>query len=547
MDITNWLKKRQKLIIFFIFLIGFALRFFKLTEDPVSLSMDEVAIGYNAYSILATGKDEWGVRFPLAFRSAGDYKPPVDIYLTVPSIAVFGLNEFGVRFPVALLGSLTPLIIIFLLGELKVGDLEKYSAGIWFAISPWHIHFSRGGFEAITALCFLLLGTIYFLKSKRTKSYLHFSLGTVFLMLAVWSYHAERAFVPLLVIFLVITGIRRFNFLLKSHKKLLIYTMIFLAFFIPFLYLTFGTEAVRTRAISTSILRENSLIQILHQGNYTTIPQYLFDNDYYLTFRHFMGKYMNYYDLRFWFWKGMQYTPPEYPDMGLFYVVDLFLILPGIYVLFTSKNSKLRNLSLFWFFAGPVPAALTMNEQHPLRALVWLPFFAFAVAGGVSFWLNYVKKRHWLIGVFLVVLAVNVIYFGDMYFRQFPRFSADAWQFGYKEIALFACEHKSDYKNVYITDTFGSIAPINTGLPALYVLFYCKIDPYAHISQNAGFDNIVLRRLQWDVDKIPESSLIIGSYWDTTGNTNWDDRYKLIKRIYYPSGKPAFDFIDTRE
>src|SRR4030042_566937 len=86
-----------------IFLIALLFRFYKLSSYPVSLSMDEVAIGYNAYSILKTGKDEWGQKLPLAFKSVGDYKPPVDIYLTVPSVWVFGLNEFGVRFPVALL------------------------------------------------------------------------------------------------------------------------------------------------------------------------------------------------------------------------------------------------------------------------------------------------------------------------------------------------------------------------------------------------------------------------------------------------------------
>jgi len=112
--------KKEIFYILLIFGVALFARFYKLSQHPVSLSMDEVSIGYNAYSILKTGRDEWGQSFPLAFRSVGDYKPPVNIYLTVPSIAFFGLTEFAVRAPVALLGSLSVIVFIFLLKELEV-------------------------------------------------------------------------------------------------------------------------------------------------------------------------------------------------------------------------------------------------------------------------------------------------------------------------------------------------------------------------------------------------------------------------------------------
>ena len=94
------------------------LRFYQLGKNPPSLNLDEVAIGYNAYSILKTGMDEYGKRLPLVFRSHDDYKPPLYIYLSVPSIAASGLNPFAVRFPSALAGTLTVLLTYFLVREL---------------------------------------------------------------------------------------------------------------------------------------------------------------------------------------------------------------------------------------------------------------------------------------------------------------------------------------------------------------------------------------------------------------------------------------------
>src|SRR5947208_1068171 len=91
-------------LFFGIVFLTIVLRFFQLGVNPPSLDWDEASMGYNAYSILKTGADEYGNALPLSFRSFDDYKPPVYIYLTVPAIAIFGLNEFAVRLPAAVIG-----------------------------------------------------------------------------------------------------------------------------------------------------------------------------------------------------------------------------------------------------------------------------------------------------------------------------------------------------------------------------------------------------------------------------------------------------------
>src|SRR3989344_8321034 len=81
-----------------------ALRFYKLDQIPPSLSWDEAAVGYNAYTIANWGKDKWGKSFPLVFKSFEDDKHPVHIYITAFWVKLLGSSDFVTRFPAALFG-----------------------------------------------------------------------------------------------------------------------------------------------------------------------------------------------------------------------------------------------------------------------------------------------------------------------------------------------------------------------------------------------------------------------------------------------------------
>src|SRR5512146_556963 len=107
------------IIVVLVVALAFFLRFYKVTVDPPSLNWDETSIGYNAYSILKTGHDEWGKFLPLHFKSYGEYKLPAQIYASIPGIAIFGLNEFGVRITPVVYGALTILFLFFLAKEIS--------------------------------------------------------------------------------------------------------------------------------------------------------------------------------------------------------------------------------------------------------------------------------------------------------------------------------------------------------------------------------------------------------------------------------------------
>lgn len=529
----------NKLLLSAILLTALFVRFVNLSSYPVGFSIDEISIGYNAYSILTTGADEWGEKFPLAFRSLSDYKPPVSVYLTSISMLIFGFNEFAIRFPNAFLGSLTALVFWAFVESLKAfGKKWALAGAAWIAINPWHIYYSRAAFECLVALFFVITGVWLFLRGTAKKSYLSLYLSIACFGVSVWTYHAERVFVPLLVGFLVYQKRKHvLPMFWREPLRLSIGALLILLFAVPFFYLLLFSPAIGTRAADTSLLRDFHLAGSLHNGHYANGLELIFDNDLFLVVRNFMGKYLNYFDIEYLFKNGLALTPKEYPGMGLFYLANLPVLALGAYGLFFSKKKELRNISLALFVLGPLPAALTLDEQHSLRALTWLPFWGLAFVSGIEMFgklrLNFKK---FAVVLYVIFLGINVVYFMDMYFRQFPYFYGEYWMYGFKQAALIGCEEKDRYDTVLITDTFGSEGPLYTGAPYEYVLFYCKIPPREFLANGRTIPGFVHRRPDW-VNDSKKNMLLIAAPYDLPLEEITEERKEYIN---YPNGKTAF-------
>ncbi len=131
-SILSW----YKIILIFVLIAGFFLRIVNLKHNPARLTHDEMSIGYNAYSVLKTGRDEWSRRFPLDFEAFGDHKLPGAIYTAIPSIAIFGLNPLGLKLPSILAGTLL-IYLIYKLVFILLEDKETALFGsILVAASP---------------------------------------------------------------------------------------------------------------------------------------------------------------------------------------------------------------------------------------------------------------------------------------------------------------------------------------------------------------------------------------------------------------------------
>src|SRR3989344_4109744 len=99
--------QRITLVLVGVVILGFAIRLYKITSSPAGIYIDEASIGYNAYSLITTGKDEHGQFLPLWFYAFGEYKLPVYIYLVAYTQIFLGPTDLSVRLPAVILGSLT--------------------------------------------------------------------------------------------------------------------------------------------------------------------------------------------------------------------------------------------------------------------------------------------------------------------------------------------------------------------------------------------------------------------------------------------------------
>jgi len=199
--------------VFLVSLLLFSLftRFYKLDTIPPHLTPDEASLGYNAFSILNSLRDEHGKLLPIVFESFGDWKPGLYVYLSVIPVYLFGLNEFSTRFASALFGSISPIILFFIVKNLSrrrtVGALP-YLASLFLSVTPWHIHFSRGAWEAQVSLSITLMGVLLFLYSLKKEKLL--VLSALMFSLTLLTYQGAKLSTPLVVFTLLLVFRRKF-------------------------------------------------------------------------------------------------------------------------------------------------------------------------------------------------------------------------------------------------------------------------------------------------------------------------------------------------
>lgn len=160
--ISNW---KYIIILSVIVLIAIVLRFYQLDKIPPGLIIDEASEGYNAFSILRTGRDRYGQSFPILFRSFGSFQAHLYTYLTVIPIYFFGNSIFSVRFVSAISGVILAIITFILLADVDRRKRISLSAIAAFlvTISPWAVFFSRIATEASLGVTLFGLSFLFFL------------------------------------------------------------------------------------------------------------------------------------------------------------------------------------------------------------------------------------------------------------------------------------------------------------------------------------------------------------------------------------------------
>lgn len=479
-----------------ILILAAIIRFGHISTLPVSLYWDEVSEGYNSYSILETGKDEWGSSFPILFRGYDDYKMPVYIYLSVIPIALFGLNEFSVRFISAFLGVGSVVVCFFLVREIlkkeRLRDAASFLSMFFLSITPWHIQLSRAGFEANAALFFVMSGFLFMLKSLDKRWYLIPS--SVLFGVSLYTYRSSLIVVPFLITAVAIFY-RKELFQKVGLKVLLLALVIIILLSLPIysLLVTQGdtrSDEVSIFSSSTDLLQDSS--HKLEAAGNSLAARVIYNRR--LVYAEEIGKnYLSHFTPNFLFLRGDTNPRHSVGSMGILYLWQAPFILLGI-VFLLRKYKKQAGILLVWLLLSPLPASLSYPAPHALRSLLMLPPLIIFTGIGVYYLYLLLEKRLRIAYVILlisVVLGSSIIY-ARVYIEHNSKIAAADWGDGYKELVETIKPQLKDFDRVIISGHYWQ--------PYMYTLFYTQYDPmlYQKFGSQEKFGKFIFGGTAWD-------------------------------------------------
>lgn len=529
-----------------IFLLGFILRVIFLDIAPPGFNADEAALGYNAYSLIETGKDEWGETFPLVFKSFSDYKPGLYVYLAIPFVYLLGLNELSIRLPSILLGSFSIILIYFLAKELFKKKTVAIASAFLLSISPWHLHFSRGAWESNMATFFILLGIWAFVQALRNRRFLWIS--AIAFIASMYAYQSARLVAPGLVLLLLIFYWK--GLLVKKNIAVILMSLVLL---IP-LVLILPSTAGLARFKGVSMFSDSGPLNRINQerGQHpdsSSIWAKLFHNKAEVYASSFLGHYMDHFSPDFLFTSGGPLKRNKEPDMGQMYVFEIVTLLSGLYFLSRGNFSNTKIVFL-WLLVAPLASSLTFQtpDSHRAHNMI-IPLSLISGLGLGILWeksLRFAKFIKYLaLSTVVLVVFMSLIIFLERHFIHLPKQYALEWEYGFSQVVAYITENQDKYQKVIITDRYDQ--------PYILLLFYSKYDPSRYqkeykkegdnkfgFSTVSAFGKFEFRPI--GKEEIPQShsTLFIG-----TDEEIGEDRTSL-KVINFPNGAPAFKIVETR-
>jgi len=449
-----------------ILVLGFSLRLIGLSSRPLGFTWDEAALGYNAYSLLLTGKDEHAQSFPLIFKSFGDFKPGLYIYFTVLPVKLFGLNEFSTRLPSVFFGSLS-ILMLFILTRKLFSQKIAISTSFLLAVNPLMIHFSRGAWESNLNLFLLLLIFNLFISSK-------YWLVALFSGLDLYAYQGAKLNVGFLLVIL-------FIIFRPKIKQLFLPIILIISLSLPVMF-GLSSQAGRLKVFSVfSYHRSADYVQNLISQDpkvWQQITSWLYHSEQYDQLRGVAQRFFNHLSPRYLFiegdWSDHRQGTVYY---GNFHLFEVLTILLGFLYL-AKKSPKWLFIELIFIVGFILPSALSRDIVTSVRALPLTILLTTLSGIGLT---KLISNKKTLPFIF-PVLILSVIYFIDLYFRHTPYFFSQDWLSPYKPAISVISEHQKEYNQIYFTDKLGQ--------PYIFFLFYQKFPPALYQLQNTYITGI---------------------------------------------------------
>ena len=541
------MKRYSFFILFGILILASVLRLYRLDSVPPGVNRDEASIGFTAYSLLTTGRDEYGRFLPLSFESFGDWKMPLYIYVTIPFIKVLGVTELAVRLPSAIAGIASVGAIYFLVLALFSSEFIALASAFTLAIMPWHIHISRVESEAIVATFVLIIGSYIFLQAIKKRSPKALVCAAILFASTYYTYHGNHVSTSLLI-----AGITSIYWqdIIKIPKWwhalitgiVLAGTILLIGFSADHTKLSgisiFGDPTVVHKQIELPRLEHsdpNSLIARLTHNRVTYAATTIFQN------------YLKAYGPEFLFVKGGGNNAHNIVGFGNLHPIEAPLLLLGIIWLFYSTKKGAKYI-LWWIVIGGVAAAITKDAPHSNRSLAMIPALAIAAALGIDTLLRTKNFRIRFVVFSLIFLgyAASMGVYLDKYFDHFPKNESQNWGYAYKKLATVLSKPAFANKKIIMTHPEKS--------PYIYLLFYNGYSPAMYQKQAirypisrdgftdvAGFGKFSFREIDWGKDIHTPGTILIANAVETPSEL----LSKATATITLPDGTEQYVVLDT--
>lgn len=413
--------------------IAVFLRAYHVSTNPPGFFCDEVSVGYNAYLIANTGKDEWHNSFPIFFKAFGEYRNPLEVYATIPAVQLFGINAFSVRIT-SVAFSIATIIVFYLIGTVWSPWLGIVLAAI-AAVTPWSVHMGRTGFVAENIYLFCVSLSLYFLiRARQKKRYI--LLFFVSCTVGIYSYFSAYAIYPILVVSGII-----FLWKIVEKKYLFAGLILFYVLAIPLAVHMWNGNGIK-RFKQVSFLRSDMNPAYKFAKSYTLhfSPRYLFvESDKDGVLRHSLI------------------------GVGELLIWELPGLLWGIYFLWKRKTG-IGKFILLLFVIYPIPSSLT-DDLMPLatRSIMGVVPFTFIVGYGyyelMRYW--YVTKRRSI--YYLSVALMAGLFIGSSFYitHLLTIYAQESggyqgWQYGMEDSIRYLKAHQKEYHVLNITHRFNS-------------------------------------------------------------------------------------------
>lgn len=540
-------------IIIVLFFIALFLRLYHLSTIPVGLHGDEISIGYNAFSLLKTGKDHDGKLLPTAIDQFGDFRPAGYHYVTIPFVALFDLNALAVRLPGALFGAITIILFYFFILELFEQKSIALFGSTILVFSPWHIVTSRSTSEGIIAGFFIIVALLAILKLIKTQTFTY-GWNMLIIISSVSSfllYHTARFFLPLFLIPFIALCLYHWKPNIHITKSIL-YSFIII---IVSLGTIFYTSQGKDRPVSISVFNipggERQLKQLMDEdGSQLPFFTRYFHNKVYFYGRLFLTSYFKHFDGDYLFVNNGFPIRYRVPWSGNLYIVELPFILFGFATLLYVgiKQKKIIYLiPIIWLALSAVPAGLTWEDIPNIqRSSLMLYSFAIITSIGLQEILNLSKKKVFIISIFtisVVMYSHNVSLFLHQYFHHLK--TNEPWHRGAAVEELIATIEPLSKSNDIIMTTEGNNSVV-------HYLFYTKFDPatfHAMGSPRLGNEikinsiSIVNNRCPLLGEPLIFKQDQIGTIFVNREGCRLPKNTEMLKVINNPDGTPAFDIV----